>query len=60
MSDRDYFKDRAQSERAAAQTAADPTAFHAHMQMAREYEWRAATEPYAEPTVSGGSAQASG
>jgi hypothetical protein len=50
MSDREYFKQRAEAERAAAQAAKDPTAFHAHMALAQEYEWRAATEPYAERT----------
>jgi hypothetical protein len=50
MSDREYFKDRAQAEREAAQIAPDVTAFHAHMEMAREYDWRAATEPYPDST----------
>ncbi|MDB5704407.1 MAG: hypothetical protein JWN66_1523 [Sphingomonas bacterium] len=45
MSDREYFKRRAAAERAAAQAARDSTAFLAHMQLAREYDWRAVTEP---------------
>jgi hypothetical protein len=48
MSDREYFKDRARAEREAAQGAEDGPAFHAHMALVREYEWRAATEPYPE------------
>jgi hypothetical protein len=48
MSDREYFKRRAEAERVAAQAATRIASFHAHMQLAREYEWRAATEPYPE------------
>lgn len=48
MGNREYFKDRARAERNAAQIAQDVTAFHAHMTLAREYDWRAATEPYPE------------
>jgi hypothetical protein len=49
MSDRDYYKKRAEAERKAALAAADGTSFQAHMAIAREYEWRAVTEPYPEP-----------
>lgn len=53
MSDRDYFKRRAEAERVAARRARDTTSFHAHMTLAREYEWRAVTEPYAEQVTAG-------
>ena len=46
MNDREYFKRRAEAERAAAEAAKDATSFRAHMTLAREYEWRAVTEPY--------------
>ena len=52
MSDRDYFKSRAETERAAADAALaarNMPGFHAHMGLAREYDWRAAVEPYPEP-----------
>jgi hypothetical protein len=45
MGDREYFRDRAQAERAAALKAKDMCAFRAHMDLAHEYEWRAVTEP---------------
>jgi hypothetical protein len=46
MNDREFFKLRAEAERAAAQAAIDPAGFRRHMVQAREYEWRAVTEPY--------------
>lgn len=46
MSDREYFNRRAAAERLAAMNATDTCAIRAHMELAREYEWRAATEPY--------------
>ena len=46
MSDREFFKQRAEAERAAAQVATDAAGFRRHMEQAREYEWRAVTEPY--------------
>lgn len=45
MSDREYFKRRADAERAAAQRAKDSTSFLAHMWLAREYDWLTVTEP---------------
>jgi hypothetical protein len=47
-SDRDYYRKRAKAERDAAVAAKDLSAVRAHVDLAREYEWRAATEPYAE------------
>ena len=49
MSDRDYFRKRAEAERAAAIAAKDRASCRVHMNMAREYDWRASTEPPAEP-----------
>ena len=46
MSDREYFNKRATAERRAAMKATDTCAARAHLELAREYEWRAATEPY--------------
>ena len=46
MSDREFFKQRAAAERAAAQAATDGASFRRHMEQSREYEWRAVTEPY--------------
>jgi hypothetical protein len=43
MTDREYFERRAEQERAAA--ARDPAVCRVHMQMVKEYEFRAATEP---------------
>lgn len=48
MSDREYFKRRAQAERAAAEAAKDAVSCRIHMTLAREYDWRAATEPMSE------------
>ncbi len=48
MSDRDYFHRRAGAERRAALKAATAESFRSHMILAREYEWRAATEPFSE------------
>ena len=52
MSDRAYFKQRAEAERAVAQSAQHATSFHRHMELAREYEWLAVTEPYPESGAS--------
>jgi hypothetical protein len=52
MSDREYFARRAVVEREAALKARDLSSFRAHMDMAREYEWRAATEPFPEVPMS--------
>jgi hypothetical protein len=48
MSDQHYYKTRAEAERKAALAAADVKSCQAHMAIAREYEWRAVTEPYPE------------
>ena len=45
MTNRHYFERRAEQERAAAVAARDPAVCRIHMQMAKEYEFRAATEP---------------
>jgi len=45
MSDREYYKRRADAERAAAQRAKDSAIFLAHMKLAREYDWLVVTEP---------------
>ena len=47
-SDRDYYKQRAATEREAASNAKDVASARAHFELAREYEWRAATEPLPE------------
>jgi hypothetical protein len=55
MNDREYYAERAAAERAAATAAEDATAFRAHIELAREYAWRAATEPYSDrPAASPG------
>jgi hypothetical protein len=48
MSDREYFRKRAEVERAAAIAAKDRASCRIHMTMAREYDWRANAEPKAE------------
>lgn len=48
MSDRAYFRRRAEAERAAAIAATDMASCRVHMNMAREYDWRANTEPSVE------------
>ena len=53
MSDREYFQRRAEAERVAARVATDSAAFRKHMQQAREYEWRAVTEPYPDQQYAG-------
>jgi hypothetical protein len=45
MNDRDYFRMRAEAERKAAYAATDVASCRVHMDMAREYEFRAAMEP---------------
>lgn len=50
MSDREYFRKRAEAERAAAIMAKDRASCRVHMNMAREYDWRASGEPPAEPS----------
>lgn len=45
MNDRDYYRMRALAERKAAYAARDVAACRVHMDMAREYEFRAAMEP---------------
>jgi hypothetical protein len=45
MSDREYFKRRAQEERAAAVAAPDVASCRIHMNMAKEYDFMAACEP---------------
>lgn len=45
MGDREYFRKRAEIERAAAIAAKDRASCRVHMNMAREYDWRANTEP---------------
>ena len=51
MSDREYFKRRAEAERAAVQAAKDVASARAHMALLREYDWRVATEPISDPSV---------
>ena len=48
MGNREYYQRRAEAERATAMAARDVAVIRAHMDLAREYEWRAATEPYPE------------
>lgn len=48
MGDREYYRKRAQAERAAAIAARDRASCKAHMDLAREYDWRATFEPSAE------------
>lgn len=45
MNDRDYYRMRALAERKAAYAARDVASCRVHMDMAREYEFRAAMEP---------------
>jgi hypothetical protein len=45
MCDREYFKRRAEAERAAVKAAKDVASARAHMTLVREYDWRVATEP---------------
>ncbi|PXA99147.1 hypothetical protein DMC47_04940 [Nostoc sp. 3335mG] len=45
MDDRDYYRMRADAERNAAYAARDATACRIHMELAREYGFRAAMEP---------------
>ena len=43
--DKDYYRRRAEAERAAALSSTDVAVMRVHLELAREYEWRAATEP---------------
>jgi hypothetical protein len=45
MDDREYFRRRAEAERAAAIRAKDNTSCRVHVELAKHYEWRAAMEP---------------
>ena len=45
MDDREYFRRRAEAERAAAIKAKDNTSCRVHVELAKHYEWRAAMEP---------------
>jgi hypothetical protein len=49
MNNRQYYRACANAEREAAARAAEMDGFRAHMELAREYEWLEATEPYDEP-----------
>jgi hypothetical protein len=51
MSDREYFMGRAAAERRAALAAANMPSFRVHMDMAQEYERRAAAEPVVQAPV---------
>jgi len=53
MTDREYFKKRAEHERTAAIAAKDPCACRVHMEMAREYEFLAACEPETDEPATG-------
>jgi hypothetical protein len=52
MQDREYFKARAAVARAAAISAADVASCRVRMDMAKEYEFRAAMEPHDKPDAS--------
>ncbi len=45
MNDREYYRMRADAERKAAYAARDAASCRIHMELAREYEFRAAMEP---------------
>jgi hypothetical protein len=60
MNDREYFKRRAEAERTAAEAAKEAISFSAHMTLAREYEWRAGTEPYPDSGALGFSREETG
>jgi hypothetical protein len=49
MSNREFYHACAKAEREAAMFAPQMESFRAHMELAREFEWLAATEPYDEP-----------
>ena len=51
MNDREYFKKRAAVARAAAMSAKDVASCRIHMDMAREYEFRATMEPDDDPVA---------